>query len=88
MVSWWVRYSHFNNEQVQISDDPLINAAYDSSGSFGSRYVSKCIVHNTYTGRRINFHSFSGVSTILISIELCRRVSWVEELSFFIFLIT
>ena len=35
----------------------LLNPAYSSSGSFGSRVRSKYIGHNTYTGRRSNFHS-------------------------------
>ena len=34
-----------------------MTAAYGSSVSFGSRVRSKSIVHNTYTGRRIIFHS-------------------------------
>ena len=34
-----------------------MNAAYGSSGSFVLRARSKYIGHNTYTGRRRNFHS-------------------------------
>ena len=57
MVSWWVRYSYFNNEQIQISGVVLMNYAYGSSGSFGSRVRSKYIRHYPYTGRRSNFRS-------------------------------
>ena len=34
-----------------------MNAAYASSGSFGSRVRLKYIGHNTYIGRRSNFRS-------------------------------
>ena len=57
MVSWWVIYSYFNIEQIQIGDIEIMISAYGSPGSFGSRVRSKSIVNNTYTGRRSNFHS-------------------------------
>ena len=57
MVYWWGRYSYFNIEQIKTSDVEIINAAFDSSGSFGSIVGSKCIVHNTYKCRRRNFCS-------------------------------
>ena len=57
MFSWWVTYSYFNNEQIQIGDIYMINHEYDSSGSFGSMVSSKAIEHRTYTYRRSNFHS-------------------------------
>ena len=57
MVSWWGRYSCFINESIQIGDIELMNNAYGSSGSFGSRVSFKYIGHNIYIGRRINSHS-------------------------------
>ena len=57
MVSLWIRYSYLNNEQIQISDVELMNAAYGSSGSFGSKVRWNSIGHNTYTGRRSNLSS-------------------------------
>ena len=57
MVSWWVIYSYFNNEWIQIGDIEIMTGANGSSGSFGSRVSSKSIGYNTYTGRRGNFHS-------------------------------
>ena len=36
-----------------------MNYAYGSSGSFGSRFRSKCICMNTYTGIMSNFRSKS-----------------------------
>ena len=55
MVYWCKTDSYFNNENIQIGDIEIMNAAYGSSGSFGSRVRSKYIGHNTYTGRRSNF---------------------------------
>ena len=46
MVSWWGTDSYFNNEQIQIGDTELMNAAYGSSGSFGSRVRSKSFGNN------------------------------------------
>ena len=43
---------YFIGEDIEI-----INAAFGSSGYFGTISRSKCIVHNTYTARRRNFHS-------------------------------
>ena len=57
MVSWWVRYSYSNNELIQTRYVIIINDAYGSSGSFGSRVRSKYIGHNTYTGIRSNLCS-------------------------------
>ena len=57
MIYWWGRDSYFNNKQIQIKYVVLMNSAYGSSGSFGSRVGSKYIVHNTYTGKRINLRS-------------------------------
>ena len=57
VVSWLGRYSYLNNEQIQISAVLHMNAAYGSSGSFGSRVGSKCDGHNTYTGRRRKLRS-------------------------------
>ena len=57
MVSWWGIDSYLNSKQIQMSDIEIMNAAFGSSGSFGSRFRSKCIVHNIYTGRRSNFCS-------------------------------
>ena len=57
MVSWWGRYSYFNNEQIQISDAVLMNDTYDSSGQFGPRVRRKFMGHNIYTGRRRNSSS-------------------------------
>ena len=57
MVSWWGTYSYLNNEKIQIGDIELMNAAYGSSGSFGSIVRSKYIGHITHTRRRINLHS-------------------------------
>ena len=57
MVSWWGADSYFNNDQDQIGGIELMNYVYGSSGSFGSRVRYTSIGHNTYTGRRINFHS-------------------------------
>ena len=57
MVSWRETDSYFNNEQIQIGDIEIMTSEYSSSGSFESRVRSKSIGHNTYTGRRINFHS-------------------------------
>ena len=37
-----------------------MNAAYSLSRSFGSRFGSKSIGNNTYTGRRSNFRSKLG----------------------------
>ena len=47
----------FNNEQIHISDVVLNNAAYGSSGLFGSGLGFKYIGHNTCIGKRSNFHS-------------------------------
>ena len=57
MVSWLVRHSYVNNEQIQIGVVVLKNVAYCSSISFVSILKSKWIGHNTYTGRRSNFCS-------------------------------
>ena len=57
MVSWWGTGSYFNTEQIQIDNIDIINYEYSSSGSFGSIVRSKHVGHNTYTGRRSNFHS-------------------------------
>ena len=57
MVSWWGIDSYFNNEPIQIGDIEIMTAAYDSSGSFGSRSRSKYILHNTYTSRRSHLRS-------------------------------
>ena len=54
MVSWWGRYSYFNQEEIQTRDVVLMDVAYGSSISFGSRIRPKCIGHNIYTGRRSN----------------------------------
>ena len=35
VVSWWGRYSYFNNENFQISDIEIMNALFGSSGYFG-----------------------------------------------------
>ena len=40
MVSWWVTYSYFDNEQIKISDVYLMDPVYGSSGSFLSRVRS------------------------------------------------
>ena len=32
MVSWWVKYSYFDNKQIQISDVLLMKTEYGSSG--------------------------------------------------------
>ena len=45
IFQWW---------KIKISDVELMNYAYGSSGSFGSRVRSKSIEYNTYTGRRSN----------------------------------
>ena len=57
MISWWVKDSYFNNEQIQIGDIWIMNHEYGSSGSFGSRVRSKSIEHNTYIYRRSNICS-------------------------------
>ena len=57
MVSWWETDSYFNNEHIQIGYIEIVNAAYGSSGLFGSRVRSKYIEHKTSNGRRINFRS-------------------------------
>ena len=57
MVSWWVIYSYFNIEQVQIRDIEIIIYAYVSSVLFGSRVSSKYIGHDTYTVWIIDFRS-------------------------------
>ena len=57
MVSWWGKYSYFNDEQIQFSDVELMNAAYGPSGSFVSIVGSKFIGHNKFSGRRSNFCS-------------------------------
>ena len=57
MVFWWGRYSYFNDELIQISDIEIMNAAYGSSGYFGSRLRSKCIGHNNYMGKMEYLHS-------------------------------
>ena len=57
MLIWWGTCSYFRNEQIQIGDIEIMNAAYCSSGSFGSRVRSESIGKNKYTGRRINFRS-------------------------------
>ena len=54
MVSWWGRDSQLNNKKNQARDFVLMNSAYGSSGSFGSRVMSTLIGKNTYTGRRTN----------------------------------
>ena len=33
MVSWWGRYSYFNNEKIQTSEIEIINSVYSSSVS-------------------------------------------------------
>ena len=43
MVSWWGKYSCFNNEQIQIGDIKIMTTAYSSPGSFVSRARSKSI---------------------------------------------
>ena len=35
----------------------MMNSAFGSSGSFGSRVRSTCFGHNKYRGIRRNFHS-------------------------------
>ena len=50
MVSWWKRYSYFNNEQIQTGDVALMNYEY----GFGSLVRAKYIGHNTNTGRISN----------------------------------
>ena len=55
MVSWWGRYSCFNNGLIQISDVVIMNQACGASGPFESVFWSKLIGHNTYIGRRIYF---------------------------------
>ena len=57
MVSLWGIYSYFNIEKIQICEIENIISVYGLPGLFGSRVRSKYIGHNTYTGRRINFHS-------------------------------
>ena len=57
MVSFWGRYSYFNNKKIKTRDVVLMNSEYRSSVSFGSRVGSKSIEHNTYIGRRSNFCS-------------------------------
>ena len=57
MVSWWVIYSYFNIEPIQIGDIDIIVSAYCLSGSFGSIVRLKSIGNDTYTGRRSNFCS-------------------------------
>ena len=57
MVSWWGTDSYFNNETIHIGDIDMMNSAYGSSRSFGSKQRSKYIGHDTYTGRRNNFRS-------------------------------
>ena len=57
MVSWWERYSYLNNEQIKTSSIVIIDDAYDSLSSFGSRVGSKYIGYNTYTSKRIIFRS-------------------------------
>ena len=37
MVSWWQTYSYFNNQEIRIGDIELMDDAFGSSGSFGSR---------------------------------------------------
>ena len=49
MVSWWGRDSYSNNELIQTSDAVIINSAYGSSVSLGSRVRSKYILNNTFT---------------------------------------
>ena len=41
MLSWLGTNSYFNNEQIQMSNGELMNAAYGSPGSSGSRVRSK-----------------------------------------------
>ena len=50
-------YSYFNNGLIQIRDIYIMTDAYGSSRSFGSIVRSKYILHNTYIGRKSNFHS-------------------------------
>ena len=57
MVSWRGRDSYFNDKQIQMSAIEIMNVAFGSSGSFGSRCWSQCIGHNIYAGRRSNFRS-------------------------------
>ena len=47
MFSWWGRYLYFNNENIQTRDFVIMNAAYVSSGSFGSR-VGQNLLEITY----------------------------------------
>ena len=43
MVSWWDKYSYFNNEQIQISDVELMNHEYGSLQLFGFRVRSNML---------------------------------------------
>ena len=54
---WWVTDSYFNNEHIKIGDIEIMTSTYGSSGSFGSRVMSKSIGHNVYTGKRSNLRS-------------------------------
>ena len=56
-MSWWVKNSYFNHEQIHIGGIEIMTDSYGSSESFGSRVRSKFIGHNKYTFRRIIFHS-------------------------------
>ena len=57
MISWWVTYSYFNNDRVQIVHTKIMTTAYGSLVSFVSRLRSKYIGHNTYIGKIINLCS-------------------------------
>ena len=58
MVSWRAIDSFFK-KKIQISDIGIMNAAFGSSGFFGSIVRSTFIGRNTYTGRRRKFRSKS-----------------------------
>ena len=47
-MSWWVKNSYFNHEQIHIGGIEIMTDSYGSSESFGSRVRSKFIGHNKY----------------------------------------
>ena len=63
MVSWWQTDSYFNNEDIKIGDIELMDDAYGSSGSFGSRVRYKSIGHKTHTGIRSNLYLKNNTNT-------------------------
>ena len=51
MVSFWVRGSYFNNQQIQIGNIEIMSDSFSFPGYFGSKVGSKCNGHKIYTGK-------------------------------------